>query len=286
VRAAPFWTLKKTLGLLAVFSLLVPTTLIWIGLLRRRVALQMAELEKAAETSQAIKDLSLSIQSVSTERRFDAQVSVRGSEDIVQLVIGFNRMLSELQQRDRDKVAAEAKLQHMAMVDELTGLPNRRLLFDRLSQSLTRARRQNHMMAMLYIDLDGFKLVNDNLGHAVGDLLLGQVAQRLKSRSRQSDILARSGATNSHSSWSTSNARAMLKKRHAVFWMRSRLRFRSRVTISRSAPASASAFFPRMESKADNCCSRPIARCMRRSATARIALCSSAMTWESRRASE
>lgn len=193
VRAAPFWTLKKTLGLLAVFSLLVPTTLIWIGLLRRRVALQMAELEKAAETSQAIKDLSLSIQSVSTERRFDAQVSVRGSEDIVQLVIGFNRMLSELQQRDRDKVAAEAKLQHMAMVDELTGLPNRRLLFDRLSQSLTRARRQNHMMAMLYIDLDGFKLVNDNLGHAVGDLLLGQVAQRLKSRSRQSDILARIG---------------------------------------------------------------------------------------------
>jgi diguanylate cyclase (GGDEF)-like protein len=193
VREAPFWTLKKTLGLLAVFSLLIPATLIWIGVLRRRVALQMAELERAAETSQAIKDLSLSMRNVSTEQRFDTQVSVRGSEDISQLVIGFNCMLSELQQRDRDKMAAEAKLQHMAMVDELTGLPNRRLLFDRLPQSLARARRQDHMMAMLYIDLDGFKLVNDNLGHAVGDLLLGQVAQRLKSRSRQSDILARIG---------------------------------------------------------------------------------------------
>jgi diguanylate cyclase (GGDEF)-like protein len=193
VRPAPFWTLQTTLILLGAFCLLVPIILIWVGLLRRRVHMQSAALRKASETAQAIKDLSISMQNVSDELRFDTQVSVRGSEEIAQLVVGFNRMLAELQERDRAKQAAEAKLQYMATIDELTGLPNRRLLTDHLSQSLARARREHRMMALLYIDLDGFKLVNDTLGHNQGDMLLCQVAQRLKSRSRQSDTLARIG---------------------------------------------------------------------------------------------
>jgi diguanylate cyclase (GGDEF)-like protein len=193
VRSAPFWTLQTTLVLLTVLSLLIPVTLIWVGVLRRRVRMQMAALQKAAETSQAIEDLSISMQNVSKKQRFDTQVSVRGNEDIAQLVVGFNSMLAELQVRDRAKKAAEAKLEHMAMFDELTGLPNRRLLSDRLSQSLARAEREGEMLALLYIDLDGFKLVNDTLGHSIGDRLLCQVAQRLRSRSRQSDTLARIG---------------------------------------------------------------------------------------------
>jgi diguanylate cyclase (GGDEF)-like protein len=82
----------------------------------------------------------------------------------------------------------------MALIDDLTGLPNRRLLADRLSQNLAKARRENRMVALLYIDIDGFKLVNDSLGHSIGDVLLGQVAQRVQSRFRQSDTLARIGS--------------------------------------------------------------------------------------------
>ena len=80
----------------------------------------------------------------------------------------------------------------MVLFDDLTGLPNRRLLIDRLSHSLAKGWRENRKVALLYIDLDGFKLVNDGLGHNIGDALLGQVAQRMKGRFRQSDTLAAS----------------------------------------------------------------------------------------------
>jgi diguanylate cyclase (GGDEF)-like protein len=193
IHAAPFWTLETTLILLALFAVFTLAILMWVGVLRRRVRVQMAALRRAEETAQAIRDLSTAMQNVTSEQRFDAQVSVRGSEDIAQVVVGFNRMLSELQQRDRAKREAEAKLQHMALVDELTGLPNRRLLSDRLSQSLKTAERECRMLALLYIDLDGFKPVNDSLGHGIGDLLLKEVADRLLSRSRESDTPARIG---------------------------------------------------------------------------------------------
>ena len=77
--------------------------------------------------------------------------------------------------------------------DPLTGLPNRRLLMDRLSFLLEKARRDGTMIALLYMDLDGFKLVNDSLGHPVGDALLVQVADCLRSWVRENDILARLG---------------------------------------------------------------------------------------------
>ena len=87
----------------------------------------------------------------------------------------------------------DAKLLFQAFNDALTGLPNRRLLGDRLAQLLAAARRESRMIALLYIDLDGFKLVNDSLGHALGDTLLIHVAQRLQVRVRRSDTLARLG---------------------------------------------------------------------------------------------
>jgi diguanylate cyclase (GGDEF)-like protein len=102
-------------------------------------------------------------------------------------------MLQELEKRAEDKRAFEAQLQHQALNDDLTGLPNRRLLADRLRHALDVARRAEHQVALMYIDLDGFKLVNDSLGHAVGDRLLRQVSERLRSRVRASDTLARLG---------------------------------------------------------------------------------------------
>jgi diguanylate cyclase (GGDEF)-like protein len=102
-------------------------------------------------------------------------------------------VFSEIQRRDIARQRAEEKLSRQAMYDELTGLPNRRLLADRLNHTLAMARRQGINVGILYIDLDGFKLVNDSLGHSVGDLLLEQVAERLRSRIRESDTLARLG---------------------------------------------------------------------------------------------
>ena len=193
VRYAPFWTPRTTLSVLALLSLLIVAILAWVSVLRRRVRKQMAALERAEQTAQAIRDLSDAMQEISHEERFDTEVSVRGTEDIARLVVGFNRMLAELRQRDRAKRDAETRLQHQALVDELTGLPNRRLLSDRLGQSLATARRENSKLALLYIDLDGFKLVNDSFGHTAGDILLMEVSRRFKSRIRESDTLARLG---------------------------------------------------------------------------------------------
>jgi diguanylate cyclase (GGDEF)-like protein len=88
---------------------------------------------------------------------------------------------------------SRAELERQALYDELTGLPNRRLLAERLSQVLAIAEREGHRVALFYLDLDGFKPVNDRLGHAIGDLLLKRVAHRMLSRVRKSDTLARMG---------------------------------------------------------------------------------------------
>ena len=95
--------------------------------------------------------------------------------------------------RTRGLEAANRKLRHLASHDSLTGLPNRLLLDDRISQTIAQADRQSHEFAVLVIDLDRFKVVNDSLGHRAGDELLREVAQRLKSAVRTVDTTARLG---------------------------------------------------------------------------------------------
>ena len=140
-----------------------------------------------------IYDLARAMDAVTATPDFSVRVSPSGADEIVQLGRGFNAMLAELERHDAAQKSAEEKLQFQALNDALTGLPNRRLLADRLAQLLARAARESRIVALLYIDLDGFKLVNDSLGHLIGDMLLVQVAARLQSRVRQSDTLARLG---------------------------------------------------------------------------------------------
>lgn len=85
------------------------------------------------------------------------------------------------------------RLQYLAYYDGLTGLPNRRLFLDRLNVSLSHARRDKHMMAVVFIDLDQFKQINDTLGHKIGDAVLVGVTERMKGCLREGDTLARLG---------------------------------------------------------------------------------------------
>jgi diguanylate cyclase (GGDEF)-like protein/PAS domain S-box-containing protein len=100
--------------------------------------------------------------------------------------IGIIRDITERKQ-------AEEKIAHLAHHDYLTGLPNRALFLDRLQRAISLARRGQYRAAVLYLDLDGFKQINDTLGHAAGDRLLQEVAQRLKDSVRSSDTVARVG---------------------------------------------------------------------------------------------
>lgn len=107
-----------------------------------------------------------------------------GREDQV-----FEGSLVDITQRKRD----EERIQFLAYFDSLTNLPNLTLLKDRLAQAIAAAKRRRERIGLIYLDIDGFKIINDSLGHSVGDMLLQQVAQRLRSCAREEDTIARLG---------------------------------------------------------------------------------------------
>jgi diguanylate cyclase (GGDEF)-like protein len=108
-------------------------------------------------------------------------------------LIGIGWAGREAQQRTRERQIALARFEHLARHDSLTGLANRFSLEERLDQVLSTARREKSPLALMLIDLDRFKNINDTLGHPVGDKLLIDVANRLRYSVRESDIVARLG---------------------------------------------------------------------------------------------
>src|SRR6202789_4272579 len=107
----------------------------------------------------------------------------------VLLILSIALSMRILQQRKR----ADDRLHHIAFHDDLTSLPNRLMLNQRLDQALSRHRRGGSQLAILFMDLDRFKVINDSLGHELGDVLLCQVAERLRAQSREGDTVARMG---------------------------------------------------------------------------------------------
>jgi diguanylate cyclase (GGDEF)-like protein len=116
-------------------------------------------------------------------------------------ILTITLVLSVLDARLQEKTTAyvqmlksvNEKLQHQAMHDALTGLPNRVLLFERIQLAIDSADRTQKQFALYFIDLDGFKAINDSLGHAAGDSVLKELASRLKNAVRKEDIVARLG---------------------------------------------------------------------------------------------
>ena len=115
--------------------------------------------------------------------------SVRYTEDDKDLLQFVSTQVAAAVERKQ----TETRLHHMAGHDALTDLPNRTLFHDRFDMALKRARRYKERLALLYLDLDGFKEVNDTFGHALGDRLLCSVAQRLGQCVRESDTIGRMG---------------------------------------------------------------------------------------------
>ncbi|GAA4017356.1 GGDEF domain-containing response regulator [Actimicrobium antarcticum] len=112
--------------------------------------------------------------------------------DVVEIIQRIRNML-EVRLHFKNALRNNAELHRLALHDSLTGLPNRRLLEDRISTAIEHAKRKRTHVAVMYIDLDGFKEVNDTLGHESGDSLLQLVSERLINASRGEDTVARIG---------------------------------------------------------------------------------------------
>jgi len=130
--------------------------------------------------------------------RREAQLALmQAHEELENRVAERTAELAETNLRLQEEVAerqqAEERVMHLANHDALTGLPNRRLLIDRLGQALALAHRENHQVAVLFMDLDRFKTINDSLGHMKGDALLQNVARRLSETLREGDTVSRLG---------------------------------------------------------------------------------------------
>ena len=117
---------------------------------------------------------------------WESVTAVRDAEGRLTHLVSHFQDISERKQ-------VQAHIEHLAYHDPLTHLPNRSLLLDRLQQALARYRRRGQYGALLFLDLDQFKAINDSLGHAVGDLLLCEVARRLSGQIRKEDTVARLG---------------------------------------------------------------------------------------------
>ena len=109
------------------------------------------------------------------------------------IVMGFSVPAAIASRRIRERWLAEDQIRYLAMHDSLTGLPNRLQLRQHLDRAVARAKRHGHLMAVLCLDLDRFKNVNDTLGHATGDALLAEVSARLRESVRESDLVGRLG---------------------------------------------------------------------------------------------
>jgi diguanylate cyclase (GGDEF)-like protein/PAS domain S-box-containing protein len=123
-----------------------------------------------------------SYEDVTAEREADQRVQ--------RALDALERAVAERTSELRD---AQARAQHLADHDALTGLPNRRLLEDRLTQALALSQRNRQQTAVMFVDIDRFKAINDSLGHAAGDVLLKEISQRLVNQLRDGDTICRIG---------------------------------------------------------------------------------------------
>jgi diguanylate cyclase (GGDEF)-like protein len=143
--------------------------------------------------TEPVQSLVATMEEVTRTKDYSKRVPASDTAEMDMLAESFNEMLSEIERRDADLLERQGELHRLANYDALTGLPNRVLFNDRLEQSLLRAARTGERLAVLFIDLDDFKMINDTHGHRTGDRLLLETASRLAAGTRAEDTLARLG---------------------------------------------------------------------------------------------
>ena len=155
------------------------------------LAVLIATIASRALTS-SLKRINLAVQQFARERK-SAPLPVQRQDELGQLARSFVQMQEEIVEHLDELSRSRNALEHLARHDPLTGLPNRRVFFERLEHALTAARRSAKPLAVLFVDLDHFKQLNDSLGHSIGDRVLQAVANLLRSATRESDTVARLG---------------------------------------------------------------------------------------------
>lgn len=133
------------------------------------------------------------MQKVTHEKDFNIKIKNESPDEIGILSRGFNKMISKIKEELDHRIKVEDELKNLAMFDQLTKLPNRHYFHEHLENTVQRHARNKEHFALLFLDLDGFKNINDTLGHDYGDLLLQEVALRLNNCVRESDFVARLG---------------------------------------------------------------------------------------------
>lgn len=139
----------------------------------RRITRPLAQLTESTEAA--------------SQGRFEHQIAIRTNDEIGTLAAAFNRMLGQLHDHT-------ARIRNLAFFDSVTDLPNRVHFKELMGHAIASARRHQHRGAVLFLDLDRFKLINDTFGHEAGDLLLREFARRLTACLRADDVIARPGA--------------------------------------------------------------------------------------------
>ena len=168
--------LSMMLGYLPVVLIMVLLLVLYI---RRRIVSPVISIGKAAREI--------------AHGRFEKRLEVNSSDEFGMLCENFNQMLASLEQHRDSIIEAKHHFEHKALHDPLTGLPNRSYLQQQFPQYMSTCKRHQRRAALMLMDLDSFKWVNDNLGHGVGDELLKVIAQRLQHVLRKEDFVARFG---------------------------------------------------------------------------------------------
>ena len=184
------------------------------------------------------------------------------------LLILFVSLFPVLSRATRQIDSHMEEIEHQALHDSLTGLPNRVLFHDRIETALANARRTGGRAAVLLLDLDGFKEINDALGHASGDELLPELAARLRRTLRDTDTIARLGGDEFGVVMPAGGGDDVLETATRIHEA-SRSRSRSAASRSRSRPRSAACCTRTMRRIPTRSCGSPTWRCMRQSGTAR-----------------
>lgn len=202
VEEALFWEQLKTqtIGIFFVGLLTFTVTYIMLKIINRFYALRVSEAKEILglnisehQASTSMFDLARAMNTQAQDQDFSKKIMVEPYSDASLIATYYNHVTQAFNQLNDEKEALIEESYHMANYDQLTGLAKRRLLVNELSRSILRLDRQDQTNAILFIDLDGFKAINDQYGHNAGDILLKEAANRIQNFIRKTDLAARFG---------------------------------------------------------------------------------------------